>query len=144
MKHTQQEREDTANFYTDTTDPLLERMSTPLFASQRFSPPRKNWFVSFLTVLWRKINQLLILSMSVLILLLFIRFLIEGIHLSNSLFVQWTMYITDPLVYPFANMFPMLPYDGFIIDASTLVAIVIYALAITLLRQFLRTLLTNW
>ncbi len=145
MKNTQQEREEIVDFYTDSTDPLHGRISAPLVLSQRLSfSPRTNWFTTFLTIIWRKINQLLLLSLSILVLLLFIRFLIEGFRLTSSLFVQWTMLLSSPFIYPFRGMFPVLPYHGFFIDASTLVAIVAYILATTLLRQLLKTLLTNW
>jgi len=49
--------------------------------------------------------------------------------------------LSAPLVVPFrSNLLPALPYNGFTIDVSTLIAIVAYALGVTIVRQFLKVL----
>jgi hypothetical protein len=49
--------------------------------------------------------------------------------------------LSAPLIAPFASRsLPALPYNGFIIDVSTLIAIVVYALGVTIVRQFLKVL----
>ncbi len=44
------------------------------------------------------------------------------------------------LVAPFENLLPPLPYNGYTIDVSTLIAILVYAIGITVVRQFLKVL----
>ena len=63
--------------------------------------------------------------------------------LTLSDFAQWVFLLSTPLVAPFEHLIPALPYDGYVIDISTLISIVAYALAVTIVRQFLKVLVTK-
>ena len=97
----------------------------------------------FVTFLIKKINQLLALALAVLLLLLFTRFLLYFFHLTTSQFSYWVFLLSTPLVAPFQNLLPSLPYQGYTIDVSTLIAIVVYALGVTIVRQFLKLLVVR-
>ena len=47
----------------------------------------------------------------------------------NTPFVAWMYAITAPLVAPFARILPNLKYSGFVVDFSTLTALIVYAIA---------------
>jgi uncharacterized protein YggT (Ycf19 family) len=95
---------------------------------------------NFFAAIIKKINQLLGLALAVVLLLLFTRFILLFFGLTLSEFVYWVFFVTAPLVAPFEHLLPTLPYDGYSIDASTLVAILVYALMVTIVRQFLKVL----
>jgi uncharacterized protein YggT (Ycf19 family) len=95
---------------------------------------------AFFTAIINKINQLLSFALAVLLLLLFTRFILRFFGLSLSQFAYWVFLLSTPLVAPFNNLLPPLSYDGYIIEVSTLVAIIVYALAVTIARQFLKVL----
>ncbi len=95
---------------------------------------------AFFTAIINKIDQLLSFALAVLLLLLFTRFILRFFGLSLSQFAYWVFLLSTPLVAPFNNLLPPLSYDGYIIEVSTLVAIIIYALAVTIARQFLKVL----
>ena len=95
---------------------------------------------AFFAAIIYKINQLLSFALAVLLLLLFTRFILRFFGLALSQFAYWVFLLSTPLVDPFNNLLPPLSYDGFIIEVSTLVAIVVYALAVTIARQFLKVL----
>ena len=95
---------------------------------------------NFFAAIINKINQLLALALAVLLLLLFTRFILLFFGLTLSDFVHWIFFLSAPLVAPFERLLPTLPYEGYNIDASTLVAIVVYALIVTIVRQFLKIL----
>ena len=95
---------------------------------------------AFFTAIINKINQLLSFALAVLLLLLFTRFLLRFFGLSLSQFAYWVFLLSTPLVAPFNNLLPPLSYDGYIIEVSTLVAIIVYALVVTIARQFLKVL----
>jgi YggT family protein len=52
-------------------------------------------------------------------------------------FVAWIYGITAPLVAPFARILPNWKFSGFVVDFSTIVAIVVYAIAGYLLLMLL-------
>jgi len=47
----------------------------------------------------------------------------------NTPFVAWIHRLTAPLVAPFASILPNLKYSGFVVDFSTLTALIVYAIA---------------
>ena len=133
-------------FYNEVTEPMLPPITTPI---PRVVLPHESWIGrafrglgAFFSAIIRKVNQLLALALAVLLLLLFTRFVLYFFHFSSggSSFSYWVYYLSAPLVAPFANLLPALPYNGFSIDVSTLIAIVAYALGVTIVRQFLKVL----
>ncbi len=107
---------------------------------------------TFFAAIIKKINQLLALALAALLLLLFTRFILYFFHFSagnSSLqppfpyFSNWVFFLSAPLVAPFENLVPSLPYNGYIIDTSTLIAILTYALAVTIVRHFLKILVAR-
>ncbi len=95
---------------------------------------------AFFTAIINKIDQLMSFALAVLLLLLFTRFILRFFGLSLSQFAYWVFLLSTPLVAPFNNLLPPLSYDGYIIEVSTLVAIIVYALVVTIARQFLKVL----
>ena len=55
-----------------------------------------------------------------------------------SQFAHWIFLLTAPLVAPFDNLHPPLPYDYYSIDVSTLVAILVYIVLAMIVLWFLR------
>ena len=98
---------------------------------------------AFFTAIINKINQLLAFALSVLLLLLFTRFILRFFGLALSQFAYWVFLLSTPLVAPFNNLLPPLSYNGYIIEVSTLIAIVVYALVVTIARQFLKVLVAR-
>src|SRR5258708_1297497 len=136
-----------AMFYSEITERMLPPITTPM---PRLALPLESWISralraigAFISAIIRKVNQLLALALAVLLLLLFTRFILYFFHFSSSSgssFVYWVFFLSTPLVAPFENLFPTLPYNGYSIDVSTLIAIVAYALGVTIVRQFLKVL----
>lgn len=134
-------------FYSEITEPMLPTITTPM---PRVALPHESWISralraigAFISAIIRKVNQLLALALAVLLLLLFTRFILYFFHFSSSSgssFVYWVFFLSTPLVAPFENLFPTLPYNGYSIDVSILIAIVAYALGVTIVRQFLKVL----
>jgi uncharacterized protein YggT (Ycf19 family) len=148
MQRTHRKRRNTddhSHLYSQDTEPALFTMTAPLPANYRL--PGETWLQRFLqgighfiAAIIHKCNQILGLALAVLLLLLFTRVLLVFFALKTSLFAQWVFLLSDPLVMPFNNFLPVLPYEGFLIDTSTLVAIIVYFLLTTVVRQFLRLL----
>lgn len=146
MKRRRQ-RVKTYTFYDELTEPMLPTITASI---PRFALPRESWvrrlcrgIGNFFAAIIKKINQLLALALAVLLLLLFTRFTLTFFHLSLSEFSYWVFFLSKPLVVPFENLLPSLPYGSYTIDVSTLIAIIIYALGVTLVRQFLRVLVSR-
>ena len=144
MKGHQREIEGFYELYEEGTDPMLASVTAPIRLS---ALPRESWIRrlvrgigNFIAAVINKINQLLALALAVVLLLLFTRFILLFFGLTLREFVYWVFYVTAPLVAPFEHLLPTLPYDGYSIDASTLVAILVYALSVTIVRQFLKVL----
>lgn len=146
MKRRQNRSANHSMFYNEVTEPMLPPITTPM---PRVALPHESWIGrafrglgAFFSAIIRKVNQLLALALAVLLLLLFTRFVLYFFHFSSggSPFSYWVYYLSAPLVAPFANLLPALPYNGFTIDVSTLIAIVAYALGVTIVRQFLKVL----
>jgi len=135
-------------FYNEATEPILSSITTPM---PRVALPRESWLQrvsrglrTFFRTIINKINQLLALVLAVLLLLLFIRFILIFFHNSGSdgllSFTYWVFFLSTPLIAPFKNLLPTLLYYGYTIEVSTLIAILAYALGITIIRQFLKVL----
>lgn len=144
MKYSQREFDNPYELYHESTEPLLASITTPIPIS---ALPHESWLrramraiANFFAAVIHKINQLLALTLAVLLLLLFTRFLLLFFGLTLSDFVHWVFLLSAPLVAPFERLLPTLPYDGYTIDPSTLIAIVIYTLVVTIVRQFLKIL----
>jgi len=151
MKQYQEYRNDENTVYTmhnQATDPLMRSVTTSQSApyilketrGQRFQRTMKSVFAAIV----RKINQLIGLALAVLLLLLFTRFLLNFFEITTSVFTSWIHLLTAPLVYPFENLVPALPFNGFSIDVTTLVAIVVWTIVVSLVRQFIRILVGKW
>ncbi len=133
--------------YNAITEPMLPGITTPI---PRIALPQEPWIrrtlhaiANFFSSIIKKINQLLALALAVLLLLLFTRFVLYFFHLTTSQFAYWVFLLSTPLVAPFENLLPSLPYNGYTIDVSTLIAILAYALAVTIVRQFLKLLIVS-
>ena len=144
MKRHQGKIEDFYELYHERTDPMLASVTAPIPLN---ALPRESWIRrlvrgigNFFAAIIKKINQLLALALAVLLLLLFTRFLLLFFGLTLSDFVHWVFFLTTPLVAPFEHLLPILPYEGYSIDPSTLIAIVVYAMTVTIVRQFLKVL----
>jgi|SRR6516164_3479403 uncharacterized protein YggT (Ycf19 family) len=151
MKRQQRRSADYYSLYNDVTEPMLPPITTMM---PPLAFPHESWLQrvfhglgTFLSFIINKVNQLLALALATLLLLLFSRFILIFFNFSSNAgpfsFSYWVFYLSTPLVIPFQNI-PPLPYDkGFIIDVSTLVAILVYAVGITLVRQFLKILVAR-
>src|SRR6266568_5613282 len=151
MKRQRRRAADHYSLYNDVTEPMLSTITTPM---PRIALPHESWLQrvfrglgTFLSVIINKVNQLLALALVVLLLLLFTRFILSFFHFTSSggssSFSYWVFFLSTPLVTPFQNMLPALPYNGYSIEVTTLIAIIAYAIAITIIRQFLKVLVAR-
>jgi len=70
--------------------------------------------------------------------LLSVRFILEFFGANHRTpFVAWVYDYSAPLVHPFANIFANWNLGGFAIDFSTLVALIVYAIAGELILEVL-------
>ena len=130
------------------TDPMMPRITAPIpvpfiireSRSQRIQRGIKNFFAA----VFRKLNQLIGLGLLVLLLLLGTRFALNFFGITTSVFTGWVNTLTAPIVYPFVNLSPAIPWNGFSIDVTTLVAIVVWTIAVMIVRQFIRLLAGRW
>jgi uncharacterized protein YggT (Ycf19 family) len=150
MKHQRRRSADLYSLYNDVTEPMLSTITTPM---PRIALPRESWLLrifrglgTFLSVIINKVNQLLGLALATLLLLLFTRFILSFFSFSGDggplSFSYWVFFLSAPLVVPFQNISP-LPYNSYTIDVSTLIAILVYAIGITIVRQFLKVLVAR-
>jgi len=148
MKRRRRQSADRYLFYNDATEPMLSTITTPM---PRIALPRESWvqrivhgFGNLFRAIINKVNQLLALALAVLLFLLFTRFILYFFHFSTDggphSFSYWVFFLSTPLVVPFENLLPALPYNGYTIEVSTLIAILAYAIGITIIRQFLKVL----
>ena len=136
--------------YNQATDPFMRSVAVPMTATtpyilketrgQRIQRNIKGFFAAIV----RKFNQLLGLGLTVLLLLLFTRFILNFFEITTSVFTGWVSTLTAPLVYPFENLAPALLYKGFSIDVTTLVAIVVWTIAVLIVRRFINLLASKW
>jgi hypothetical protein len=150
MKRQRRRSADQYTLYNDVTEPMLSTITTPM---PRIALPRGSLLQrvfrglgTFLSVIINKVNQLLALALATLLLLLFTRFTLNFFNFSSSggslSFSHWVFFLSAPLVVPFQNI-PPLPYSSYTIDVSTLIAILVYAIGITIVRQFLKVLVAR-
>lgn len=148
MKRRRRQSADSYLLYNDVTEPMLRNFTTPI---PRIVLPRESGIQrvlrglrTFFSAIINKVNQLLALALAVLLLLLFTRFILTYFNFSGTggplSFSHWVFLLSSPLVVPFQNMLPVLSLNGYIIDVSMLIAILVYAIGITVVRQFLRVL----
>ncbi len=148
MKRRRRQSADRYLLYNDVTEPMLPNITTPI---PRIALPRESWIQrvsralgTFFSTIINKVNQLLALVLAVLLLLLFTRFILSFFNFSSNggplSFSHWVFLLSTPLVVPFQNMLPALPLNSYTIDVSTLIAILVYAIGITIVRQFLKVL----
>ena len=123
----------------------------------RIALPREAWILrvlrglgTFFSAIINKVNQLLALALAVLLLLLFTRFILSFFNFTFTSsggpfsFTYWVFFLSTPLVTPFQNILPKpLPYNGYSIEVTTLIAILAYAIGITIIRQFLKVLVAR-
>ncbi len=151
MKRRRRQSTDHYSLYNDVTEPMLSTITTPM---PRIALPHESWLQRvlrglgiFFSAIINKVNQLLALALAVLLLLLFTRFILSFFHFSSSgepfSFSYWVFFLSTPLVIPFQNMLPVLPYNGYSIEVTTLIAILVYTIGITIIRQFLKVLVTR-
>ena len=150
MKRRRRQSTDHYSLYNDVTEPMLATITTPM---PRIALPRESWLQrvfrglgTFLSVIINKVNQLLALALATLLLLLFARFILSFFGFSSNgeslSFSHWVFFLSAPLVVPFQNIPPQ-SYNSYTIDVSTLIAILVYAIGITIVRQFLKVLVAR-
>jgi uncharacterized protein YggT (Ycf19 family) len=144
MKQHRRTSQNDSAFYHEQTEPMVPDITAPI---PRSALLRESWISrlmraigAFFSFVVKKINQLLALALTVLLLLLLTRFIFHFFSISSSQFASWMLLLSAPLVAPFNGLLPSLPYAGYSIDISTLIAIIVYALAVTIARQFLKIL----
>ncbi len=150
MKRHQRRSANSYMFYNEATEPALPAITTPI---PRNALPRESWMQrisrglgTFFRTIINKINQLLALALATLLLLLFTRFILSFFQFSGGSsfsFSYWVFFLSTPLIAPFQNLFPALPFNGYIIEVSTLIAILAYTLGVTIVRQLLRVLVAQ-
>jgi hypothetical protein len=151
MKRRRRQSAHSYMFYNESTEPVLPAITTPI---PRIALPRESWIQrifrglgAFFRTIINKVNQLLALSLATLLLLLFTRFILSFFNFSSSgsssSFSYWVFLLSTPPIVPFQNLFPTLPFNGYTIEVSTLIAILVYTLGITIIRQFLKVLVAR-
>ena len=71
-------------------------------------------------------------------LLLTFRLIFEFLVVNTSTpFVAWLYGVTAPLVAPFSNILPNWKFSGFVVDIATVAALIVFALAGTLLLMLI-------
>jgi uncharacterized protein YggT (Ycf19 family) len=84
--------------------------------------------------MFRLIRALINIVVGVIELLLTFRLIFEFLVVnSGTPFVAWLYGVTAPLVAPFSKILPDWKVSGFVVDFSTLAALIVYALAGSLL-----------
>jgi YggT family protein len=98
---------------------------------------------SFYSFAIDKISQIVALALTVLLLLFITRFILLFFGITRSQFAHLVYLITDPLVAPFYGIHRPLSYNGFTIDISTIVAVLIYIVVVMIIRRLLSILVTR-
>lgn len=132
------------------TQPFVVRATAPIpslqYSQQIPTPPetrgqrfRRRTQIFFKAVL-RRVNQLLALALIVDLLLLLSRFALHFFGITTSIFTSWVYQLTNPIVYPFDNLVAPIPYSGFSIDVTTVIAAVASIIVFFIVRRLLRIL----
>jgi hypothetical protein len=131
--------------YWPSADPVGHTLppASPLSSSEYLSPwsrSRRNQrnIKTFRRAAISKLDQFLNLVFTVIILLLLTRFLLRFFNVTASLFTRWIYKLSVPLILPFNNLGPILPYNHYHIETFTVVAIVAYCIVRMLIGKFLR------
>lgn len=134
--------EQTQPFVVGGTSPIPS-LHTPHYppASQETRGQRfqRHMRVFFKAVL-RRVYQLLALALIVLLLLLLARFTLHFFGITTSIFTSWIYFVTDAIVYPFNNLIAPIPYNGFSIDVTTIIAAIVWIAVFLIIRRLLRIL----
>ena len=84
--------------------------------------------------MFRILRTFINLVVGVIELLLTVRFIFEFLVVNTGTpFVAWLYRVTDPLVAPFAKILPNWKFSGYVVDFATVAAIIVFALAGSLL-----------
>lgn len=132
------------------TQPFVVRSTAPMpglqYSQQVPTPPetrnqrfRRQTRIFFKAVL-RRVYQLLALALIVDLLLLLSRFALHFFGITTSIFTSWVYLITNPIVYPFENIMAPIPYNGFSIDVTTIIAAVASVIVFFIVRRLLHIL----
>jgi hypothetical protein len=145
MQQSHRSRNKSHTLYSANTDPVLPRMTLPLPAYQfnRHDPWHRRLASGLQRALVFIISKIILVinfGLTLLLLLLFTRFLLTAFSLHSSLFASWVTEISNFPLLPFNNLLPTLLYRGLLIDINTLIAILTYTIAIKLVTGFLRSL----
>lgn len=126
--------------YSEDTDPGFINVTRPIpeYHLPRESRAQRFWRATRRTssLVVRKIDQLLTFALNILLLILLIRFLLIGFGLTTSLFTHWIYVLSVPFIIPFVNFMPALHYGGFVIDLSTIAAMIAYVILVAVVRRF--------
>jgi len=146
MQQSRRSRNKSHTLYSANTDPALQRITLPIPAYQ-FPNIHEPWHRRLarglhyvIVFIMRKIILVLNFGLTLLLLLLFTRFLLTAFSLHSSLFASWVTEISDFPLLPFNNLLPMLLYRGLLFDSNTLIAILTYTIATKLVTGFLHSL----
>src|SRR5215469_9605556 len=117
MKHHRHTSQNDSAFYHEQTEPMFPDITAPI---PRSALPRESWISQFMRAIGaffsfmvKKISQLLALALTVLVLVLFARFIFHFFSISSSQFASWVLLLSAPLVAPFNGLLPSLPYAGY-------------------------------
>src|SRR5580698_2128339 len=90
--------------------------------------------------MFRVLRAFINLVLGIIELLLTCRFICEFLVVNTGTpFVAWLYRVTDPLVAPFAKILPNWKFSGFVVDFATVAAIIVFALAGSLLLLLFRS-----
>ena len=131
-------------FYNELTEPMLPMITAPI---PRYLLPRESAMRrmaraihSFFSAIIMTINTLLAFVLIIGLLLLFTRFILTCAHLTLGSYSYWLTYVTTPLVHPFERYLPTLTLARYTIDLPTLTVMLVFLIAILLVRKFLNML----
>jgi hypothetical protein len=128
-------------FYNEMTEPFLPTITAPI---PRYLLPgqtrSRSAIGAFFAAIITFINVLLAMTLVLLLVLLFARFIMDCAHLTFGQYSYWITRLSAPLVAPFARYLPTLPFARYTIDLPTLAAMLAYLIGILLVRGILKRL----
>jgi len=137
----------TAFYNEDSIEPMDHDDSEPVtvdaFPRETRASRFRRRLGSFYSFTIDKISQLVALALTVMLLLLLTRFILLFFGVTLSQFAHLVFRITDPLVAPFNGIHRPLPYNGYSIDISTLVAMLVYIVLVMIIRRLLSILVSR-
>jgi YggT family protein len=88
--------------------------------------------------MFRTLRAFINIALAIVELLLTFRFIFEFLVVNTGTpFVAWLYNVTAPLVAPFSKILPNWKFSGFVVDFATIAAIIVFALAGSLLLMFI-------